>query len=124
MKIQDVTAVCLAALLIVSTVASASDVPPGKYFLSIAEVYGSSPREWVFIVGGIDSTRGWGGESVCKSVASLEKRISELPRGSTLDWSPSDVDRGQSKFLKEHDIEDLKALCAKAGVTFTIHPGG
>jgi len=128
MKIKSSIALCLTALFIVSSAVHAKDAPPGKYFLSVANVYESSPREMVFIVGGTDSLRGWGGQTVCKSVASLKKLLSGFPRGSTLDWYPSDCDgdvhRGQFKFLKDDDVEDLKAICAKAGIKFTIHPAG
>ena len=97
----------------------AADAPAEKYSLSVAQVYESNPQEWVFIFGGTGQYRG--GETVCKSVAALKKLLIGLPRGSFLDWSPTC--HGESVALKE-DLEDLKKLCAKAGVIFTIHPSG
>ncbi len=119
MKIKYGIGFCLTALLMISSVACAKDVLPGKYSLSVAEVYGSRPRESVFILGGTSSIRG--GETVCKSVASLKKLLSGLPLGSTLDWFPTCV---EPAILKDNEIEDLKATCTKAGVVFTIHPSG
>ncbi|HEY5042210.1 MAG TPA: hypothetical protein VIK53_09420 [Verrucomicrobiae bacterium] len=122
MKIKSSIAFGLAGLLMCLTVAFAADgIPPGKYSLSVARVYESNPSlpEWVFIFGGTNSVRG--GETVCKSVASLKKLLAGLPRGSTLDWSPTCS--GESEVLKG-DIEDLKTICTKAGITFTIHPSG
>ena len=113
----------LAALLMFSALACAADkVPPGKYSLSVARVYESSPArpEWVFILGGTGSQRG--GETVCKSLSSLKKLFAGLPRGSTLDWSPT-CDPEESKALQAA-LGELKTICRNAGVTFTIHPSG
>ena len=122
MKIKFRIAFGFAALLMFLTIATAADkTPPGKYSLSVARIYESNPShpEWVFIFGGTDSVRG--GEMVCKSVASLKKLLTALPRGSTLDWWPT-CD-GESEVLK-CDIEELKMICTKAGITLTIHPTG
>ena len=100
-------------------------VPPGNYSLSVARVYGSSPSqpEWVFLVGGVGSSRGGG--TACKSVASLKKLLAELPQGSTLDWWLSDDASGEGEFaVLKGEIEDLKAISRRAEITFTIHPGG
>ncbi len=100
----------------------ASDIPSSpQYSLSVAQVYESSASkpEWVFIFGGVSPTRG--GETVCKTISSLKKLLSGLPRGSTLDWWPTC--HGESEVLKDH-LEELKKICAKAGITFTIHPAG
>src|SRR3974377_1822668 len=99
----------LSALLVCSAIAPAADrVPPGKYSLSVAQVYESDPLrpEWVFIFGGTGSLRG--GETVCKSPASLKKLLAGLPRDSTVDWSPT-CD-GESEVLKG-DIKDLQTIC-------------
>jgi|SRR5665213_2409850 len=122
MRIKSSIVFGFAALLMFLTIAAAADkTPPGRYSLSVARIYESnlSHPEWVFIFGGTDSVRG--GETVCKSVTSLKKLLAALPPGSTLDWSPT-CD-GESEVLKS-DIEDLKMICTKAGITLTIHPTG
>jgi hypothetical protein len=65
---------------------AADGMPAGKYSLSVAQVYESksSQPEWVFIFGGTSPIRG--GETVCKSIASLKKLFAGLPRGSSIDW--------------------------------------
>ena len=122
MKIKSNIVFGLAGLLMCLTVAFASDgIPPGKYSLSVARVYESNPSqpEWVFIFGGTGSVRG--GETVCKSVASLKKLLAGLQRGSTLDWWPSCS--GESIALDGH-IDELKKICKEAGIVFTIHHTG
>jgi hypothetical protein len=112
------------ALLFVAlaTVASAKDEVPGpKYSLSVGRVYESKREqpEWVFILGGTSAIRG--GETVCKTPAALKTLLKGLPRGSTLDWWPTCS--GDSAALAA-DLEELKKLCADAGIVFTIHPAG
>jgi hypothetical protein len=122
MKIKSLVGLSFLALLICAPMCRAADrVPPGKYSLSVGRVYESDPSQpkWVFILGGTGAIRG--GETVCQSVAGLKKLLASLPRDSTLDWYPTC--RGESEVLRE-DVENLKAICSKAGVTFTIHQSG
>jgi len=111
----------LAFVLLASLVLAANAAPPSKYSLSVGRVYESKPEqpEWVFILGGTNSTRG--GETVCKSPASLKTLLKALPRGSTLDWWPTC--EGESQALADH-LDALKKICSEAGVVFTIHPTG
>jgi hypothetical protein len=104
-----------------SVILAADAIPPQKYSLSVGRVYESKPEspEWVFIFGGTNSIRG--GETVCRSPESLKKLLRGLPRGSTLDWWPSC--HGESEALAGHS-DDLKRICAEAGVVFTIHAAG
>lgn len=97
----------------------ASAAPPNKYSLSVARVYGSKPQESVFILGGTSATRG--GETVCKNGDALKSLLKGLPRGSTLDWWPTCSEDSQA--LAEH-LDELKRICADAGIEFTIHPSG
>jgi hypothetical protein len=109
-------------LLALAPFASAADaVPPNRYSLSAARVYGSKPQkpEWVFIIGGMSAIRG--GENVCKGPASLKKLVQGLPRGSSLDWHPTCA--GESEALAGH-LDALKKICTDAGIVFTIHPSG
>jgi hypothetical protein len=96
-------------------------VPPAQYSLSMGRVYESEPPrpEWVFIVGGTSVARG--GETVCNSPAALKNLVKALPRGSKLDWWPTCM--GDSEVLASH-LEELKRICADAGIVFTIHPAG
>ena len=120
MKMPFSIAVGLVAIVMSLVRVSVADTgATQKYSLSIAQVYESNPQEWVFIFGGTGPYRG--GETVCKSVQALKKLLTGLPRGSTLDWSPTC--HGESVALKD-DLEDLKKLCTKAGITFTVHPSG
>jgi hypothetical protein len=108
--------------LTLSFVALAAEcLPPGKYSLSVGRVYESKTDhpEWVFIFGGTSAVRG--GETVCRSPASLKALLKGLPRGCTLDWSPTCS--GESGALAA-DLEDLKRICKDAGIAFTIHPAG
>jgi hypothetical protein len=73
----------------------------------------------VFIFGGTSAVRG--GETVCKSPEALKKLLKGLPRGSTLDWSPTCA--GESEALAWH-LDDLKKICTEAGITFSVHPAG
>jgi hypothetical protein len=111
----------LTALLFFATASLLLAAEPPKYSLSVGRVYESKPglQEWVFIFGGTSATRG--GETVCKTPATLKKLIGGLPRGSSLDWWPTCS--GESAALAA-DLEDLKKVCTEAGVVFTIHPAG
>ena len=113
--------VTLLFIILASSVLAADTIPPGKYSLSVGRVYESKPTqpEWVFIFGGTGATRG--GETVCRSPATLKTLLKGLPRGSTLDWSPTCS--GESEALAGH-LDDLKKICKEAGVVFTIHPAG
>jgi len=104
-----------------SWVLAADAVPPNKYSLSVGRVYESKPErpEWVFIFGGTSAIRG--GETVCKTPATLKTLLKGLPRGSTLDWWPTCS--GESEALAGH-LDDLKKVCTEAGIVFTIHPSG
>jgi hypothetical protein len=103
--------------------ASAADAvsAPNRYSLSVARVYESKPEkpEWVFVFGGTSAIRG--GETVCKSPASLKKLFQGLPRGSSLDWHPTCA--GESEALAGH-LDALKKICTDGGIVFTIHPSG
>jgi hypothetical protein len=108
--------------VMLASIALAVDaVPPGKYSLSVGRVYESKldRPEWVFIFGGISATRG--GETVCKSLATLKTLLKGLPRGSTLDWWRT-CD-GEPEALAGH-LDDLQKICTDAGIVFTIHPAG
>jgi hypothetical protein len=114
--------IILLLLLNFAPFASAADaVPANKYSLSVGRIYESKPEhpEWVFIFGGTSAIRG--GETVCKSPATLMKLLRGLPRGSTLDWHPTCS--GESEALAGH-LDDLKQACTDAGIVFTIHPAG
>ena len=108
-------------ITIASLVLAADGPPSNKYSLSVGRVYESKPErpEWVFIFGGTSGIRG--GETVCKSPATLKTLLKGLPRGSTLDWWPTC--RGESAVLADH-LDDLKKICKEAGIVFTIHPAG
>ncbi len=100
---------------------AAALVPPAKYSLSVGRVYESKPDkpEWVFILGGTSLVRG--GETVCKSPATLKTRLKGLPRGSSLDWWPTC--RGEAEALAA-DLDDLRKICRETGIVFTLHPSG
>ena len=102
-------------------VLAADAVPPNKYSLSVGRVYESKSErpEWVFIFGGTSAIRG--GETVCKSPATLKRLLKGLPSGSTLDWWPTC--KGDSEALAGH-LDDLKKVCTEGGIVFTIHPAG
>jgi hypothetical protein len=108
-------------VMLASLALAADAVPPGKYSLSVGRVYESKlgRPEWVFILGGTSATRG--GETVCKSPATLKTLLKGLPRGSTLDWWPTCS--GESEALAGH-LDDLKKICTDAGIVFTIHLAG
>ncbi|HUR46882.1 MAG TPA: hypothetical protein VMZ27_13470 [Candidatus Saccharimonadales bacterium] len=110
--------------LMIATTGLAADAlasAPVQYSLSIARVYEATDAqpEWVFILGGVGSVRG--GETVCKSPASLMKLLATLPPRSTLDWWPTCM--GESSALNGH-MEELKKTCSQAKVVFTVHPSG
>lgn len=114
----------LLLVMLASSAFAADTVPPGQYSMSVARVYESElerprTREWVFIFGGTGPLRG--GETVCRTPEGLKKLIGGLPRGSTLDWYPT-CD-GESVALNDH-FDELKKICVKAGIVFTIHPAG
>jgi hypothetical protein len=113
--------ITLLIITFVSLVLAADAGPPNKYSLSIGRVYKSKSErpEWVFILVRTSAIRG--GETVCKTPATLKTLLKGLPRGSTLDWSPSC--RGESEVLAGR-LDDLKKICREAGIVFTIHPAG
>ena len=100
---------------------TARAIPPGKYSLSVGKIYESKPErpEWVFILGGTSVIRG--GETVCKSPATLKALLKSLPRSSKLDWYPTCS--GESKALDGH-LDDMKKILSDANIAFTIHPAG
>ena len=100
---------------------TARAIPPGKYSLSVGKIYESKPErpEWVFILGGTSVIRG--GETVCKSPATLKALLKSLPRSSKLDWYPTCS--GESKALDDH-LDDIKKFLSDANIAFTIHLAG
>ncbi|OAI42675.1 hypothetical protein AYO41_00640 [Verrucomicrobia bacterium SCGC AG-212-E04] len=113
--------ITLLCITYASLVLAADAVPPNNYSLSVGRVFESKPDrpEWVFIFGGTNATRG--GETVCRSPATLMTLLKGLPRGSTLDWWPTC--EGESEALAGH-LDELKKICTEAGIVFKIHPAG
>ncbi len=87
---------------------SAHDVPPGKYSLVVAEVYGSraSKPEYYFVFGGASDVRG--GETICKTLESLKKLLAERPRGSMLDAWPVCTEPQRPSDAEVEDLEQSK----------------
>ena len=119
MKIPASLLLCLVILVFQSTKASA-DAPALNYTFSIENNFDSgSWTEFYFLLGptGAPAHR----QTAYRSPAAVKKAFTELPRGTTVEWSPTCS--GESVALK-NDLADLEALCKKKGVTFTIHPSG
>lgn len=62
-----------------------------------------------------------GGESVCKSLASLKALLNGLPKGFSVDSWPSGD--GESQAMAGQ-LEEIKNACCEAGVALTVHPAG
>ena len=120
-KIAMKRIITLLFITFASLVLTADGGPSNQYSLSVARVYEAKPEhpEWVFIFGGTSAIRG--GETVCRSPATLKALLKGLPRGSTLDWWPTC--EGESEALAGH-LDDLKKICTEVGIVFTIHPSG
>lgn len=119
MKIPTSLLLCLVMMIFPSTMALA-DEPARNYTFSIENNFDSgSWTEFYFLLGptGAPVHR----QTAYRSPAAVKKAFAELPRGATVEWSPS-CD-GESVALK-NDLEDLEALCKKKGVIFIIHPSG
>ena len=89
--------------------------PPKTYKMKVAMVYDSSPREYVFVIGGL----------TFKSVASLEKFIAGLPPNSTIRWAPGCCRMGDEPLLSsKKDMDEFKAFCRDKKVQFVLVPSG
>jgi len=119
MKIPASLLFCLVMLVFHSTKAWA-DSPTLNYTFSIDRNFESGLRtEFYFILGPTEAIAHR--QIAYRSPAAVKKAFAELPRGTTVEWSPTCF--GESVALK-NDLVDLEALCKKKGVIFIIHPSG
>jgi hypothetical protein len=89
--------------------------PPPKYKLELVYIFDGDSTEYVFVVGNVGF----------KSVASLKRFLSDLPRGSTLEWAPGCIRWGGEPLLSSsQDMEDFKAFCAAHEISFVLVPSG
>jgi hypothetical protein len=90
--------------------------PAPKYRMELAYIFDTDSPQYVFVIGGVIG---------CKSVASLKKYLSLLPPGSTLEWAPGCIQRGNEPLLSsEQEMEDFKAFCAEKNINFILVPSG
>ena len=109
-----------AVLLFIVLPARAQEIgqspPAQKYRMELIYIVDASSLEYVFVISG---TIGF------KPVASLKKYLGDLPPGSTIEWAPGCVQRGNEPLLSsEQEIEDFKAFCAEKNINFILIPSG
>ena len=89
--------------------------PPPKYRMELVYIFDPEPTEFIFVIG----------NSGFRSVDSLKKFLSSLPPGSTLEWAPGCMRRGNEPLLSsEREMEDFKTFCAERDINFVLVPSG
>ncbi|MCW1886027.1 hypothetical protein OKA04_14915 [Luteolibacter flavescens] len=71
-------------------------------------------REWILILNG----------RAYRDLLSLEKGLTNIPKGSTIVWAPSDMKIGGEPLDKKADLDELASMCAAAGLSLKIIPAG
>ena len=88
---------------------------PPKYRMELVYIFEANSAEYVFVIGNIGF----------KSLDSLKKYISNMPAGSTLEWAPGCLRRGNEPLLSsEREIKEFEAFCARNKVKFVLVPSG
>jgi hypothetical protein len=109
-----------AVLLFIVLPARAQEIeqaaPAPKYRMELIYIVDASPHEYVFVISGAIGF---------KSVDSLKKYLGDLPLGSTIEWAPGCIRRGDEPLLSsEQEMEDFKAFCAEKNINFILVPSG
>jgi len=88
---------------------------PPKYKLELVYLFDVDSTEYIFVIGKVGF----------RSVESLEKFLSDLPAGATLEWAPGCVRTGGEPLLSsEQEMEDFKAFCVERNINFILVPSG
>jgi hypothetical protein len=73
-------------------------------------------RQYLFVINGVVAY---------KTVDGLKKYLNDLPKGSTLTWSPGCCRMGDEPLLgSEEKLKEFRQFCESAGIKFTLVPAG
>ena len=89
--------------------------PAPKYRMELVYVFEGETPEFLFVIG----------NAGFRSVASLKEFVGRLPAGSTLEWSPGCLRRGDEPLLSSaQEMEEFELFCAERGINFILVPSG
>ena len=73
-------------------------------------------KDYIFVINGVLAYR---------TLDGLKKHIKELPKGSTLTWTPGCCRIGGEPLLSsEEEMREFKAFCESCGIAFVLVPSG
>jgi hypothetical protein len=82
----------------------------------IADAESVDGKNYIFVVNGVIAYR---------TLDGLKKYIQELPKKSTLTWTPGCCRQGSETLLSfEEEMQDFKAFCKSCGIHFVLVPSG
>ena len=93
--------------------AQAAEPKTYPYHMEIVAVAYTQPTEWIFVI----ERAGY------KSIDDLEKGISSLPAGSTLELKTGGRRSPNEPLTSENEMADFKKLCETKNVKLVLIPG-